>query len=155
MRLRERELECAAAQALIDRAAAGSGGLLVIEGPPGIGKSALLAELAERAGVAGLTVQAVRATRLGGEMPFGLAGGLCGPAIRAAPSLLEAGWARHARPLFEGEAGGAGDRRSLIEGLVALVAEIRRAGASPVLTVDDAQWGDSASLEFLEELGAR
>src|SRR5262249_26037569 len=92
---------------------------------------------------------------LGGEMPFGLARRLFEPAIRAAPSLLEAGWARHARPLFEGEAGGAGDRRSLIEGLVALVAEIRRAGASPVLTVDDAQWGDSASLEFLEELGAR
>ena len=155
MRLRERELECAAAQALVDRAAAGSGGLLVIEGPPGIGKSALLAELARRAGVAGLAVHAVRATRLGGEIPFGLARRLLEPVVRAAPSLLEAGWARHARPLFEGEIGGPGDRRSLVEGLVALVAELRRAGGSPALIVDDAQWGDSASLEVLDELGAR
>src|SRR5436305_1611623 len=65
MRLVERERECAAAQALIDAAAGGAGGLLVIEGPPGIGKSALLADLAGRAGAAGVAACSVRATRLG------------------------------------------------------------------------------------------
>ena len=69
--------------------------------------------------------------------------------------MLEAGWARHARSLFEGEASGAGDRRSLIEGLVALVAELHRRAGPLALIVDDAQWGDPASLEFLEELAAR
>ena len=69
MRLLEREREYAAAQALIDGAATGGGGLLVVEGPSGIGKSALLAELARRAAAAGVAARSVRATRLGAEVP--------------------------------------------------------------------------------------
>ena len=155
MRLWERERECAAAQALVDRAVAGGGGLLVVEGPPGIGKSALLAELAERAVAGGVVTQLGRATRLGGEIPFGLARWLLEPAVRAAPSVLDVGWARHARPLFAGDLGAVGDRRSLVEGLVSLVVELRRGSGPLALLVDDAQWGDPASLEFIEELGVR
>ena len=155
MRLRERDQEGAAAQALVKRAVAGRGGLLVIEGPSGIGKSTLLADLAVRAAAAGVTWHSVRATRLSSEIPFGLARWLLEPAVRAAPSLLQAGWARHARSLFTGELGRGGDRRSLVEGLVALVAELRREAGTLTLLVDDAQWGDTASLEFLEELAER
>ena len=155
MRLLERERESAATQALIEAAGAGVGGLLVVEGPSGVGKSALLGELVERAVAAGMVVRSVHATRLGAEVPFALARWLLEPPVRAAPSLLEAGWARHARSLFEGEASTAGNRSSLIEGLVALVAELHRRGGPLALVVDDAQWGDQASLEFLEELAAR
>src|ERR1700761_1097356 len=155
MRLLERERECAAAQALIDGAVTGGGGLLVVEGPSGIGKSALLAEVARRAETAGVATRSVRATRLGAEVPFALARWLLEPAVRAAPSVLAAGWARHARSLFAGEVSGAGDQRSLVEGLVALVAELRRAGGPLALIVDDAQWGDPASLEVLGELADR
>ena len=155
MRLLERERECAAAQSLIDAATEGEGGLLVVEGPSGIGKSALLAEVARLAEEAGVAVLPVRATRLGGEVPFALARWLLEPAVRASPAVLDAGWARRARPLFTGEVSGAGDQRSLVEGLVALVAELRRIAGALALTVDDVQWGDPASLEFLGELADR
>ncbi len=155
MRMLERDRECAAAQALVDGVVAGVGGLLVIEGPSGSGKSVLLAELARRADAAGVAVRSVRATRLGVDVPFVLARRLLEPAVHAEPELLAAGWARHARPLFEGEVSIAGDQRSLVEGLVALVAEVRRDGGPLALIVDDAQWGDPASLEFLDELAAR
>ncbi len=155
MRLLERDRERAAAQGLVDRAVAGVGGLLVIEGPSGIGKSVLLTETAERARAAGVAVRSVHATRLGAELPFALARWLLEPAVRATPSVLEAGWARHTRALFEGEVSGAVDQRLLVEGLVALVAELRHAGGPLALIVDDAQWGDPASLEFLGELSAR
>jgi DNA-binding CsgD family transcriptional regulator len=155
MRLLERDREGAAVRALVDRAVAGSGGLLVIEGPSGIGKSALVAQLAGSAVVAGVAVRSARGTRLGGEIPFALARWLLEPAVAAAPSVLAVGWARHARPLFEGEISGAGDQRSLVEGLVALVAELRRGSGPLAVIVDDAHWGDPASLEFLDELAAR
>ncbi len=155
MRLLERDRERAAAQGLVDAAVAGVGGVLVIEGPSGIGKSVLLEEVAGRARAAGVAVRSVHATRLGAELPFALARWLLEPAVRARPSVLEAGWARHARSLFEGDVSGVVDRRSLIEGLVTLVAELRQAGGPLALIVDDAQWGDPASLEFLGELATR
>src|SRR4051812_45517116 len=99
MRLVEREQERAAVQALVDDAAGGTGGFVVIEGPPGIGKSALLAELATRAGAAGVAVCSARTTRLGTGIPFALARWLLQPPVRATPSVLQAGWARHARSL--------------------------------------------------------
>ncbi|MGA9859814.1 MAG: AAA family ATPase, partial [Solirubrobacteraceae bacterium] len=154
MRLLERDQESTATRALADGVADGRGGLLVIEGPAGIGKSALLAELAERARAADVTVWPARATRLGGAITFGLARWLLGPAVNDAPAVLQAGWARHTRLLFEEGTDGVGERRLLVEGLVALVAELRRSGPL-VLIVDDAHWGDSASLEFLDELAAR
>lgn len=155
MALLERDSERAAAHGLIDGVAVGLGGLLVIKGPPGIGKSALLAEVAERAAEVGVSAQSIRATRLGGQIPFGLARWLLEPAVRAAPSVLDVGWARNARPLFEGEVARRAHRRLLVEGLVALVAELRRDNGPLALIVDDAQFGDSASLEFLDELSAR
>ncbi|MGH2889798.1 MAG: AAA family ATPase [Solirubrobacteraceae bacterium] len=155
MRLLERERECAAAQALIDAAATGGGGLLVVEGPSGIGKSVLLAEVVRRAGAAGVAARSVRATRPAAEAPFALARWLLDPLVRATPSALAAGWARHARPLFTGEVSGAGDRRVLVEGLVALVTELRLLAGALALIVDDAQWGDPASLEFLGVLSDR
>ena len=151
MRLIERERESAVLHALVDAAR----GLMVVEGPSGVGKSALLGELAERADAKGMTVHEARATRLGASVPFALARWLLEPPVRAAPAALEAGWARQARPLFDGEASAVRDRRSLIEGLVALVAELHRRGGPLALIVDDVQWGDPASLEFLEELSAR
>ena len=155
MGLVERDRECAAAQALIEAAATGAGGSLVIEGPPGIGKSALLAEVTRRAAGAGVATQSARASRLGGGVPFALVRWLLAPLVRETPSVLATGWARLARSLFVGEAHGTGDLRSLVEGLVTLVGELRRAGGPLALMVDDAQWGDAASLAFLAELSDR
>jgi DNA replication protein DnaC len=52
--LQGRGAERAAVEALLERARASAGGALVLRGQPGVGKSALLAEVADAA--AGMTV---------------------------------------------------------------------------------------------------
>src|SRR3954447_25126111 len=99
MDLLEREAEYAALETLIDDVTGGGSGLVVLDGPAGAGKSALLAALPGLAGPADVNLVAGRATELGGDVPFGLARRLLEPAIRAAPAALETGWARQARPL--------------------------------------------------------
>lgn len=59
-----------AAGEALDRALAGRGRVLVIEGEPGIGKSALAAAIAERAEAAGAAVRWGRAWELGNAPPY-------------------------------------------------------------------------------------
>src|SRR4051794_37167774 len=61
--LRGRGPEQAAIAAALDGALAGRGAVLVVEGPPGYGKTRLLAEAAERAGERGFAVAAAAGTR--------------------------------------------------------------------------------------------
>ena len=65
---REREREAIAAALAALRA--GSGGVLVVEGEPGIGKSRLLAHVAEQA--EGCTVLAARASEYEADLPYAL-----------------------------------------------------------------------------------
>jgi DNA-binding CsgD family transcriptional regulator len=155
MDLVERDAEYAALDELVAGVALARGGVVVVEGPPGAGKSALLAALPARAGEAGVRVVTARASELGRDVPFALARRLLEHGVRATPGVLEAGWARHARPLFEGSLNGTGNAAPLVEGLVAVVAELARAHGVAVLAVDDAQWADPASLAFLTELAGR
>ncbi|HET9105258.1 MAG TPA: ATP-binding protein, partial [Solirubrobacteraceae bacterium] len=73
MDLRERDAELHVLSELVRSARQGDGGLAVIEGPPGIGKSSLLRALAAECDAAGAGSLVARATRLVGEVPFGLA----------------------------------------------------------------------------------
>ena len=50
MRVLGRETEQAVISGLLERAEAGEGGVLVVRGEPGVGKSVLLADAAARAG---------------------------------------------------------------------------------------------------------
>ena len=52
----ERAGELGRIDGLLDGARAGTGGVLVVTGPAGIGKSSLLSEARERAGPAGMRV---------------------------------------------------------------------------------------------------
>ncbi|MFD9691014.1 AAA family ATPase [Kitasatospora sp. NPDC059146] len=131
----------------------------VLEGPPGIGKSRLLAELRRTAAGSGRPVAPARAraTGDGRPVPYGL--------------LLDALWDAGARSLLEafadqaeaGTGSGAGhglgtgtgnadgpehghrQHRQLREAL---------AGAPPVLLLDDVQWADRESLLLLDRLVA-
>jgi hypothetical protein len=70
--LYEREDELAALSEALSEARAGTGGLVVVEGPAGIGKSRLLAEPRPAAASRGMTVLTARGTDLEREAPFGV-----------------------------------------------------------------------------------
>lgn len=69
--LLEREREIARATALIDLAGSGEAGVLMFEGPTGIGKTRLLAEAAAAAEGAGLRTLSARASELERDYPSG------------------------------------------------------------------------------------
>jgi predicted ATPase len=71
-RLLERDAELATLASLVDRAAAGTAGVAVVEGPAGIGKSRLAAEARARAAAQGFRVLAARGGQLEREFAFGV-----------------------------------------------------------------------------------
>jgi len=157
-RLLDRDAELAAVGAAVD-AARSTGGTLLIEGPAGIGKSALLAATADLARGGG-AVAATRGTNLERGFAFGALLTLLGPEVEAARRAgnadnLFAGAAGLARPLFQDGAHGAGgDPFPILHGLHWLCANLAERGPL-VLCVDDLQWVDGESLRFLAYLAAR
>ncbi|MGC1165138.1 MAG: ATP-binding protein, partial [Solirubrobacterales bacterium] len=85
-RLLERDEELGAISAHLQGARAGDGSLLVIEGPAGIGKTALVGAAAEMARAEGMTVLRARGGVLEQELSYGVARQLVeGPVLRADP----------------------------------------------------------------------
>ncbi|MEV4058111.1 AAA family ATPase [Amycolatopsis sp. NPDC049688] len=142
-----RETERRALAALVERAASGSGGAVVVLGAPGIGKSALVAEAAARA--AGHGVRVLTAVGVESEEDVACAGlhqlvhqlrdgidDLPGPqraALRAAVGLAD-----EAVPDL------------YLVGLAALTLLSDAAVKAPLLVVvEDAHWMDRASLDVL------
>ncbi len=159
--LLEREHELTLLDALVDGAAAGEAGLVVVEGRAGIGKSRLLAAARERASAAGFRALSARGTELERDFPFGAVRQLFEP-LRADPEEWErafAGAAAGARSVFEapafaeGEEGG-GASFAVLHGLYWLAANLS-AEAPLALLVDDLHWVDPPSLRFLAYLTPR
>jgi DNA-binding CsgD family transcriptional regulator len=169
----EREGELARVDALLAAARAGRGGVLLITGPAGIGKTVLLGAARERAGQAGMRVLAGRGGELEGDFSFGVARQLFEPLLAAARpaerKALLAGAARRALIALEGfgDFRGFGDQAgagapeaeseppfAVMHGLYWLA--VNASGAGPVLvTVDDLHWADQASVRFLLYLADR
>ena len=158
----EREQEWRAIEAVLASTRAGVGGLLVIEGHAGIGKSVLLAAARALALREGMDVLEGHGIELERDLSFGvclqLFERLVARADAAGRARLLAGSAAPARPLFEEAAGdqvGQHDRVSaLVHGLYWLCSNL--ADQAPlVLAVDDAHWADRASLRFLLYLSER
>src|SRR2546426_11853766 len=104
LELLEREAELATLEGIVSQA---GGVLLAIEGPPGIGKTALLAEVKSRGHDAGTQVLAARGSELERSFSFGVVRQLFEPLLA---SLSEeeradalAGAAALAEPLFNPE----------------------------------------------------
>ena len=158
-RLLEREAELEQIGVALGRAVAGSGGLVVIEGAAGIGKSTLLAEAARRAG--GMAVLRARGAALEREFALGVVLQLLASRIEPLTDRERdrafAGAAGLARPLFEDvpdRATGEDRLFARFHGLHWLCA--RLAEERPLaLLVDDAHWADAHSLRFLAYLAAR
>ncbi len=151
--LLERQAELAAIDDVLDRAAAGRGGTLVIEGPAGIGKTRLLERAAAEAGGRGFRVLSARASPLEREFAFGVVRGLLEPTARAA-GTERSGAAGLAAPLLDPGGAGATPTFAVLHGVHWLVVGLADTGPL-LLAVDDGHWADGASLRALHHLARR
>lgn len=157
--LLEREHELGQLSRLLDDAAETSrGGLVVVEGPAGIGKTRILEAARQAAGERGMVVLASRASELDREFPFGVVRQLFEPVLRGADEQERArllhGPAVHAAPLLSGgeprEATAPTDQSlTLFHALYWLAANLAE-GAPLMLVIDDVHWADASSLRFLQ-----
>jgi DNA-binding CsgD family transcriptional regulator len=160
----ERKAELGRIDALLALAQAGSGDMLLITGPAGIGKSVLLGVARERAHLAGMQVLSGCGRELEGGFSFGVARQLFEPLLAGADEMerdaLLAGAAHRALTALEGETGhppsaaGSDPPFAVVHGLYWLA--VNASGLAPVLlAIDDLQWADQASLRFVLYLAER
>jgi class 3 adenylate cyclase/DNA-binding CsgD family transcriptional regulator len=156
----ERETELGRISGLVEQVTqGGQGATVVMEGPAGIGKTRLADSMRGVAAERGMEVCVARGAELERGFPFGLVRQLLAPALAGAGAvrrseLLDGAAALALGALGETPAAGAVDSGSAMHGLYWLTAAL--AGDAPLLlSVDDAQWGDEASLRFLAYLFRR
>ena len=156
--LLERERELAALAGAIAHARQGSGRVVVVEGPAGIGKSQLLTVAGARARAEGVRVLRTRGAELERDVSFGAAAELFSPTLAGATAAESArlldGQAGLAASLFGTSAPALAEPLALNRGLYGLTANLASAGPL-VLVLDDAQWADRLSLAFMAYLAVR
>ena len=146
-----RSAECAALERLVASARAGESRVLVLRGEPGVGKTALLDYLAERAP----ECRIARVSGVESEMEFAFAGlhQLCAPMVRQLGGLPKP-QADALGTVFGLREGGTPDR--FLVGLAVLSLLSDAAEERPlVCLVDDVQWLDRASLQALAFVARR
>lgn len=138
--LLERDAELASLDGMLASARDGVGAVAVVQGPPGIGKTALLECARDSARTAGMAVRQARAGVLEQDHPFGVARQLLGATVDARPRT-----------------GSTSVGEMLFDTLERLFAEFAGlAHAHPLLVcVDDAHWADVESLRLCAYLAAR
>ena len=154
----ERDRELSVVRDAIDAARQGAGRVIMIEGPPGIGKTSLLGAVRELAETAGLGRLLARGEPLEQRFAYGIVRQLLEPALSASADELS-GVEGEAWRVLRGvsrseldEEPGSGD--VLHHGLYWIVAGLAERG--PLLVaIDDAQWGDAPSVRWLAALARR
>jgi DNA-binding CsgD family transcriptional regulator/tetratricopeptide (TPR) repeat protein len=161
--LLERDAELDRLSGLVRRAGEGQGSVVVIEGPPGIGKTRLGEEAAALARGEGVAVLSASGSELEQEFGFGVVRQLFEPVLANADEGRFGG-------LFEGAAGlaapalglesdtppleGQDARFPVVHGLYWLTANLAGQGGV-LLWVDDLQWVDRPSQRFVSYLSRR
>jgi DNA-binding NarL/FixJ family response regulator len=162
-RLLERERELEAIRRALAQSAQGTGELLMIDGPAGVGKTALLDAAHEAAGDADLLVLRARGAELERAFGFGVVRQLFDEVLRSGrfdPEPLFTGAARFAAPLLAAEVPGGGattppdDPFAARHALYWLLANLAAQRPLAVL-VDDAHWADGMSLGVLAHIANR
>jgi DNA-binding CsgD family transcriptional regulator len=161
--LLEREPDLAEICACIGTAGSGEGCSLLLEGPAGIGKTALLRAAFAQAQQAGMATLTTRCGELESNLPWGVVRGLFEPVLavasRSERRLLLADAAGLAGIALRSDGTHTASRRAdalgaALHGLYWLIANL--AATRPVLlAVDDAHWADKPSLRWLAYLAAR
>jgi DNA-binding CsgD family transcriptional regulator len=166
-RLLERSEELARIELALAEARSGRGTFLVLEGPAGIGKTALLAAARTAAAEGGMRVLRARGTELERDFGFGVVRQLFEPSLVEASEVERAdllhGAAGVAARLLGLPGASADDSPSsssvdpsfaILHGLYWLCANLT--AVYPLcLVIDDAHWADAASLRYLAFLLTR
>jgi DNA-binding CsgD family transcriptional regulator len=160
----ERDAHRARLEAAVESAQAGEGSLLVVEGPPGIGKTGLLGAGVAHAAEAGMTIVSARSRELERDFTLGVVRQLFERTLHGADdgtrARLLAGPAAHGFATILPD--GPGDRHTTpgdsdfaaMHSLYWLAANLAEEGPL-MLAVDDVHWADAASLRFLTYLANR
>ncbi|GHE13897.1 AAA family ATPase [Streptomyces alanosinicus] len=164
--LLERQNELKVAAEALRLAVQGSGSLVVISGPPGIGKSALLneiGELAVRLPVGSVTGSAARprplvmrayAAPAERGFPLGVARQLLEPVVTSGAFVHRwcSGPARPALAFLQGDP--ETPRQHTTTTMLALLSLVENIShdRTPVLLVDDLHWADEGTLDWLDQL---
>jgi DNA-binding CsgD family transcriptional regulator len=156
--LLERTAELSRIAELLDGAEHGEGGVLLVRGPAGIGKTVLLGAAGRMASERGLLALTARGSELELDFPFGVARQLFEPLVAGARaterSRLFAGAAGLAADVLGAGAGPsagavASDQSfAVANGLYWVVANLSQRRPL-LLVVDDVQWADTSSLRWL------
>lgn len=132
----ERQSQLDEMEQALELAVAGAGGVVLICGEAGIGKTTLVELFAERARAADVPVLSGACDALHTPRPLG-------PLLDIARAA-----GGHLQAIAEGEP----RREKLFDGLVAL---LQRRQPAPIVVVEDAHWADFATLDLLTFLGRR
>jgi DNA-binding CsgD family transcriptional regulator len=153
--LLERDDDLSLVGEVLERARDGTGGVVVLAGPLGNGKTALLRALSRHPGTHGFDVLHASATLIERDHAYGVIRQLLGPVVAGAPPERWTGPAALAGPLFERGGGDLGDAEQSVHlGLLSLGRDLSTATPLFVL-VDDLQWADDRSLVVLAALARR
>ncbi|HEU4542249.1 MAG TPA: AAA family ATPase [Jiangellaceae bacterium] len=165
--LLERREELARIESALADARSGRGRFVVVEGPAGMGKTALLAATRTAATISGMRVLRSRGTELERDFAFGVVRQLLEPPLAEASELDRADLLQAAAGVAAGLLGLPGARPTevlpstgvdpsfaVVHGLYWLCANLTAAGPL-CLVVDDAHWADPASLRYLAFLLTR
>jgi DNA-binding CsgD family transcriptional regulator len=147
-----REGELAVLREAIARLRAGTGGVVLVEGEPGIGKSALVAAAAEVAGESGCTVLSGTADQATHPLPLRLLFDCLG-ITRRAPDPRRSEIARFAGDRWPDAFMNDVAHAAVAEMLISLVDELC-VGAQNVMILDDLQWADDVSLDVCRRLAS-
>jgi DNA-binding CsgD family transcriptional regulator len=163
----ERQQELGWIESAMSEATLGQGRFVVVEGPAGIGKTALLAAARVAAADQGMRVLRSRGAELEREFAFGVVRQLFEPALAEVSELERAellqGGAAAAAALLDlpgaptasgGPVNSIDPSFAILHGLYWLCANLAAAGAI-CLVVDDAHWADAPSLRYLAFLVTR
>src|SRR6266516_2270495 len=165
--LLERSEELARIESVLAAARSGLGTFAVVEGPAGIGKTALLAAARTAATDGGMHVLRARGTELERDFAFGVVRQLFEPPLAEASELERADLLQASAGVAAGllafpgaptgeppPSSGVDPSFAILHGLYWLCANLAAAGPL-CLVVDDAHWADAPSLRYLAFLLTR